>query len=100
MSTQQEPLSPCRIRLSQGHYALVDPEDYQAHSRFRWSYHAEPDGRNGYAVRQKKVEGGYRTTYLHREIVPPPDGLTTVFVNGNGLDCRKSNLKVVTPDEA
>lgn len=69
--------------------ALVDDVDrFQA--GHRWSLHT-----GGYAFRR---EHG-RSIYLHREILGlrPGDGLVADHVNRDRLDCRRLNLRVVTP---
>jgi hypothetical protein len=88
------------IPLSQGQVAIVDDADHPALADFRWSYRAERDGRQGYAVRHHKVDGKDRLCYLHREIMRPPDGHEVIFRNGDRLDCRRENLCVVTKQEA
>lgn len=88
------------IPLSQGQAALVDDADYPQLSAFRWCYRPERDGRQGYAVRHVKVDGKDRLSYLHREVLPAPPGLETIFLNHDRLDCRRANLKVVTKEEA
>jgi hypothetical protein len=88
------------IPLSQGQAALVDDQDYPLLSEFRWCYRAERDGRQGYAVRHRKVDGKDRLGYLHREILPAPDGYEVIFLNHDRLDCRRANLRVVAKEEA
>jgi hypothetical protein len=88
------------IALTQGQVALVDDADHALLSRFRWCYRAERNGRPGYAVRHKRVDGKDRVCYLHREICPAPEGHETIFLNHDRLDCRRANLKVVTKEEA
>jgi hypothetical protein len=89
-----------QIQLSQGQFALVDDQDFPQLSEFRWCYRAERDGRQGYAVRHVKVGGKDRLSYLHREVLPAPEGHETIFLNHDRLDCRRQNLKVVTKHEA
>jgi hypothetical protein len=89
-----------QIFLSQGQFALVDDADYALLADFRWCYRPERNGRQGYAVRHAKADGKYRTCYLHRVILPAPPGHETIFLNHDRLDCRRSNLKVVTKEEA
>lgn len=39
---------------------------------------------------------GRKTIYLHRLIMGEPIGMEVHHKNGNGLDCRRENLEVVT----
>ena len=89
-----------QIQLSQGRVALVDDADFEILNEFKWSYRPERNGAQGYAVRHKKVNGKDRLAYLHREIMPAPEGYEVIFRNYDRLDCRRANLKVVTKVEA
>jgi hypothetical protein len=89
-----------QMPLSQGQFALVDDCDYPLLSDFKWCYRPERNGRQGYAVRHVKADGNYRTCYLHRVILPAPPEHETIFLNHDRLDCRRSNLKVVSKEEA
>jgi hypothetical protein len=89
-----------QIPLSQGQTALVDDQDYPLVSEFRWCYKPERGGRQGYAVRHRKVDGTDRLCCPHREIMQPPAGREVIFLNHDRLDCRRVNLKVVTKEEA
>ena len=82
------------IPLSQGQVAVVDDADHPLLSDFRWSYRAERDGRQGYAVRHHKVEGKDRLCYMHRQIMAPGPGQEVIFLNHDRLDCRRENLRV------
>jgi hypothetical protein len=88
------------IPLSQGQVALVDDADHPLLSDFRWSYRAERDGRQGYAVRHHKVDGKDRLCYMHRQIMQPAPGFEVIFLNHDRLDCRRENLRVVSKEEA
>jgi hypothetical protein len=89
-----------QIPLTQGEVALVDDADYPLLSEFCWCYRPERNGRQGYAVRHRQVNGKDRLCYLHREILPAPEGHETIFLNHDRLDCRRENLKVVSKEEA
>lgn len=90
-----------KLPLSQNRVALVDDADYEQLARHRWCYRPERNGLQGYAVRGTKLpDGRRRNLYLHRELVPAPPGHETIFLNGDRLDCRRSNLKAVTSAEA
>lgn len=75
-----------RIPLDDGHYALVDPADYQWLIQWNWRYH------NGYAGRQERG----RVVYMHRQILDPPKTHVVDHANRNKLDNRRANLRVCT----
>jgi len=81
-----------KIKLTKGKFALVDNEDFEYLSQWKWHYI-----RNGYAARHSKVnekERGY--IYMHRQINNTPSGLVTDHINRNKLDNRKINLRNAT----
>src|ERR1043165_1625319 len=88
-----------RIPLSQGQFAIVDDEDFPLLADFRWSYHAERNGGQGYAVRNGKVDGKRRLIYMQRELMIPQPGYEVIFLNFDRLDCRRANLKIVKKEE-
>jgi hypothetical protein len=81
------------IPLTQGMYAIVDAEDYERVSRYKW--YAVRDGRTYYARRTAKI--GHIT--LHRQIMRTPKGKVTDHIDGNGLNDRRSNLRNCNPTE-
>lgn len=81
------------LPLSKGRVALVDDQDHEQLSKFRWFF------KEGYAVRTIRVEGKYCKQYLHHAIIPVPPGHQIRFKNHNGLDCRRENLEVVTAED-
>jgi len=86
-----------RIPLTQGKYAIVDPEDYERVNKHKW--HAQGTGRIFYAVRRAK--GRERTkgqiVWMHRCIFQPPEGMCIDHINNNALDNRKANIRPATP---
>lgn len=77
------------IPLTQGKYAIVDAEDYEWLSQYKW--HAiRDDGTGTYYAR--RTENG-RHIAMHREIMQPPEGKVTDHMNGNGLDNRRANMR-------
>ncbi|MHC4889112.1 MAG: HNH endonuclease, partial [Planctomycetota bacterium] len=78
------------IPLTQGKFAIVDVEDYDWLIQYKW--HACKCKNTFYAGR---VEGG-KTIRMHREIMRAPKGLVCDHINHNGLDNRKSNLRLCT----
>lgn len=86
----------CLIPLTKNMYAIVDAEDYEMLSKYKWSYH-----RSGYASRNvySHMLGGKektKTIFMHRVINKTPKDLVTDHINGDKLDNRKSNLRSVT----
>lgn len=85
------------IPLTQGKVAIVDDEDYEALTKWKWCYHKNPRNNSGYAVGNSRNQDGKRITIrMHRVILDTPPGYETDHVNGNGLDNRKDNLRVAT----
>jgi len=83
-----------RIPLTQGKYAIVDPEDFERLNKHKW--HAVKNGNTFYAIRC--FGPAKKTTYIrmHREIINPPDHLVVDHINHNGLDNRKANIRPAT----
>lgn len=82
------------IPLTQGKVAIVDDEDFERLSRYKWFYHDQ-----GYAARSAWVNGKRRTIYMHREIMQPPKGAQIDHVNGDRLDNRRCNLRLVSQQQ-
>lgn len=60
-------------------------------------WHTGRCGSQVYARRCRTVDGRRVFVYLHRFIVCPPPDLVVDHANGDGLDCRDENLRVVSP---
>lgn len=91
------------IPLTQGKAALIDAEDYERVSQHRW--HANYDKRDGRWTARTKIPSGYRFSSSGNIITGQTVLLLHVLimeqkyidhVNGNPLDCRKSNLRSAT----
>lgn len=86
-----------KIPLSNGDFALVDDEDFDRVSVYKWHFN-----QNGYAVRNVRLSTDkYTSEYLHRFItgLKTGDGMLVDHKNGIGLDNRKENLRVCTKTE-
>lgn len=77
------------LPLTRGFVAIIDDSD--AHlAAYKW-YAKTMHGIN-YAARN--TTGKHRTTILlHREVLNPAKDTHIDHINGNGLDCRRSNLR-------
>jgi hypothetical protein len=83
-----------RIPLTQGKYAIVDPDDFERINKHKW-YAAK--GKNTfYAERIVTVRKRRMHINIHGEIIKVPDGKFVDHINHNGLDNRKTNLRPAT----
>lgn len=81
------------IKLTQGKKALVDDEDYELISKYKWVCAKEP--KVSYAL-TSIIKNGVRTTMrMHRLIMKIFDPKIQIdHKNNNGLDNRKENLRI------
>ncbi len=85
-----------RIPLTQGKYAIVDPDDFWRLSRHKWL--ALKGQRTFYATR-RVYPGKNRkpiNVWMHRDIIKAGDGQLCDHINHNGLDNRKANLRLAS----
>jgi hypothetical protein len=80
-----------------GQPVLTDEEDSVLLTAYRW--HLSRKSHTSYVIRRIRTPKGRKTVYLHREITKAPAGLVVDHINGNGLDNRRENLRVVTAQE-
>lgn len=86
----------CRwIALTLGLFALIDENDFLRVSQIKW-----------YATRNRTVtyaagrlSACEKKIYLHRFLLEAPPGIQVDHRNSDGLDCRRSNLRLCTPLE-
>lgn len=90
------------IPLTRGFVALVDDEDFEFASRWKWYAAATgPSRRYNYACRGvwAPESRARRTVLLHRELMGNPVGLVVDHINGDTLDNRRCNLRACTHAE-
>jgi len=88
-----------KIPLTQGKYAIVDPEDYEELARYNWYAVQSPRGfyaQRSVSVKAKNGRSGQENVRMHRVILKAPEGKFVDHINHNGLDNRKSNLRICT----
>jgi len=81
------------VQLSRGKVAYVDEADYEAVSAHRWA--AKPSDQADERWYAFGWVGG-RNVYMHRLILGAPEGVLVDHINGDGLDNRRSNLRLCT----
>lgn len=87
----------CKIPLTRGRFAKVDPEDFIWLSQFRWYCNNRPH--TSYAISNAGEGKERKKILMHREIMMTPRELVCDHINRNGLDNRKSNLRNCTARE-
>jgi hypothetical protein len=85
---------PLRSRKYPGLVALVDDEDYPLVSQYKWWPYVPPRGKTFYAKGYVHYSDGF--IYLHRLVFPDPVPPEVDHADGNGLNCKKSNLRGAT----
>ena len=83
-----------RIPLTQGKYAIVDPEDYERLNKHKW--HVVWGSKTYYAVRNLRIGKKRIAIKMHREIIDPPEPLVVDHINHKGFDNRRANLRPAT----
>jgi hypothetical protein len=76
-------------------YALLDPADWPKVEPYRWARQSK-----GYATASIRQPDGTRKNYLlHRWLLQPPRSRVVDHRNGKPLDCRRENIRIVTPNQ-
>lgn len=86
---------PLNSKRYLGKVAIIDDEDYELIKNYAW-YPYTNTSNNFYAAARNKDN---RMVLFHRIIMglTHGDGLWVDHINGNGLDNRRCNLRLVTP---
>ena len=85
-----------QISLTQGHFAVVDDDDFKTLSVFKWYAAKTTKAGDFYAVRGIRRRGTYQNVRMHRVIMSAKTGEVVDHRNHNTLDNRKDNLRLVT----
>lgn len=84
------------ITLTRDKVALVDDEDYEWLSQWKWCAYKPLRSKTFYAVRGSRINGKSRLVPMHRAILNPDPKVKVDHRNGDGLDNRRDNLRVCT----
>lgn len=85
---------PIHSRKFPNLFALVDEEDAELVLQYRWNVtftHRGTESEIAYA--RARVSKPDRWIFLHRLIMGDPKGFQVDHENGDGLDCRRDNLR-------
>lgn len=86
------------IPLPSGDVAIVDDQDFEELSKYKWRVKINNNGTK-YAHRHQYINGvnGTRTTVkMHRQILNAPKGMDVDHINRDGLDNRRCNIRLCT----
>lgn len=81
------------IPLTKGKVAIVDDEDFEWLSKFKWCFDC------GYAARRTTKKEGMKLVYMHRYMSNVPNDMEIDHINGDKLDNRRENLRICTHSE-
>ena len=91
------------IPLGDGKEALIDSCDQELASKFLWRLQKHSRMETKFYAEaaipedvRHLVNSNKKRTSLHRVILNPPDGLQVDHANGDGLDCRRRNIRIAT----
>ena len=94
------------IPLTKGQFAIVDDEDFEWLSHWKWQAHSYPNNRRKFAARRStsigsQIDGTRKgiNLFMHRMILSPPPGFYIDHKNNNPLDNRRENLRICTCEQ-
>lgn len=79
-------------RKGKDYEALVDKDDFDTVSSFKGTWHLDNRGYIRRTINNKEE-------LMHRVIMNPPDNRVVDHINGNKLNNRKSNLRIIKKSE-
>lgn len=99
-ATPPDPVEKAKwISLTKQKFALIDEEDYDKVITYSWHAH---EGRSTWYARSRKTIDGVRYVInLHHLVmgIPPGEDKFIDHIDQNGLNCRKSNLRISTESQ-
>jgi hypothetical protein len=88
------------IPLTQNQISLIDDEDLELVSRYRWYAYLCPDTKSFYAATNIRKPDGARTQIkMHRLIMDAKEGQQVDHIHHLTLDNRKSQLRLCTKNQ-
>lgn len=82
------------LQLTQGKTTIVDNEDYDKIKEMKW--HAVNESGKFYVCHNERNGRKIKMIFLHRFLLGLKSGEQCDHINGDGLDNRRINLRVVT----
>ena len=89
-----------KIKLTQGQFALIDNEDFERVSKYKWHADYNKTTKSYYAKTTPYIgHNKSKNIRMHRFIMNVPRVLQVDHINKNTLDNRKSNLRFCTREQ-
>jgi hypothetical protein len=87
-----------QIPLTRGLFALIDEDDALIIAQHKWTASVTT---RGYAYASRRTGGRKcrQTIMMHRLLLSPDKHQFVDHINGDGLDNRRSNLRLATPSQ-
>lgn len=85
--------------LSKDNYALVDTEELSKLCEHIWTIISHVKNRESNRYRYASTKINNKNIKMHRFLMDAPDGFHVDHINGNTLDNRKENLRIVTAQQ-
>lgn len=85
------------IELNKGYIAMVDDEDYDLVSKYKWQVIEKKS--NKYAKTRKWNGSGYDHFSMHRLILGAKKGESVDHADGNGLNNQRFNIRICTESQ-
>lgn len=80
-------------------FAIVDADDLDVLSKYRWKAKPNGSGSGIYAIRTQKVGSKTVDIRMHRVVLGYEGSLDVDHINRNPLDNRRANLRIVSRSE-
>lgn len=84
------------IKLTQGKYAIVDDEEFERLSEYKW---CAVKNHKTFRVQRAGRKGESSNVFMHQDVIGKKKGFVIDHINRNPLDNRKINLRHARPGQ-
>ena len=96
INTESEQLFDCTLIQCKDRTVVIDDDDADRITGYTWF--VRRTRYNCYAYRVKMPQDKIFLVWMHRQIMNCPNDMVVHHLNRNGLDNRKNNLQLMTPE--